>query len=180
MGYVNRLVFGRIWPRFDILPYSYFESRDADTMTTTANQLPPERAAWLARDFCQGFPAYVGYRVTRVSWGRFETQLAIEHRHAQQDGFVHAGVTGTMADHTMGYAAYTVIPEDHRILSVEYKLNFIRPAVGQELICRARIIKPGRTLIPTEAEVLAANRGATKLVAKAMASMAVVPENSLK
>ena len=138
-------------------------------------ELPAERAAWLARDFCRGFASYVGYRVSQVQWGRFETRLAVEPRHSQQDGFVHAGVTGTMADHTMGYAAFTVVPADCRILSVEYKLSFIRPAVGQELICRARIIKPGRTLIPTEAEVLAVNDGQAKLVAKAMASMAVVP-----
>jgi uncharacterized protein (TIGR00369 family) len=142
--------------------------------------LSEARAAWLAEDFCQGFASYVGYTVSKVQWGEFETRLAIEARHAQQDGFVHAGVTGTMADHTMGYAAYTVIPEDCRILSVEYKINLIRPAVGQELICRARIIKPGRTMIPTEAELWVVNQAESKLVVKAMASMAVVPASKLQ
>jgi uncharacterized protein (TIGR00369 family) len=143
-------------------------------------ELPQERAAWLADDFCQGFAAYVGYEVTRVAWGKFETRLPIRPQHQQQDGFVHAGVSGTMADHTMGYAAYTTISEEFRILSVEYKINMLRPAVGRELICKARIIKPGRTLIPTEAEVFAVNQGQPKMVAKAMASMAVVPSDRIR
>jgi len=143
------------------------------------NQLPAERADWLARDFCQGFIDFVGCTVSKIQWGKCESRLTVAPRHAQQDGFVHAGVTGAMADHTMGYAAFTIIPQDCRILSVEYKLNFIRPAVGQELVCRGRVIKPGRTLIPTEAEVLAVNHGEFRLVAKAMASMAVVPASRL-
>ena len=142
-------------------------------------QLSPERAAWLAQDFCQGFATHVGYEVTQVQWGKFETRLVIQPHHQQQDGFVHAGVSGTMADHTMGYAAYTIVSEGFRILSVEYKVNMLRPAVGQELICKAQIIKPGRTLIPTEADVWVVNRGQSKLVAKAMASMAVVPADRI-
>ena len=97
-------------------------------------ELSPERAEFLARDFSRGFPAYVGYSVLDVRFGRFETELVIEPRHTQQDGFVHAGVMATMLDHTMGYAAFSTIEPDFRILSVEFKLNFLRPATGDKLV----------------------------------------------
>lgn len=140
-----------------------------------SRELSPERAAFLAADFVRGFPAWVGYTVERAAWGVFETRLAVEERHRQQDGFVHAGVMATMADHSMGYAAYTTIPEDMRILTVEYKVNFLRPAAGQTLNCLARVVKPGRTLAITEAEVFALGPAGPVLAAKAMATMAVVP-----
>lgn len=143
-------------------------------------ELSPERAAFLARDFSRGFPAYVGYAVLDVRFGRFETELVIEPRHTQQDGFVHAGVMATMLDHTMGYAAFSTIEPDFRILSVEFKLNFLRPATGEKLICRARIIKAGSRLIPIEGDVFSLHDGSERLVARGMGTMASVPASRIK
>jgi acyl-coenzyme A thioesterase PaaI-like protein len=58
-------------------------------------------------DYVQGFPAYCGFEVLHVAHGIFETRLKLRPEHRQQDGFVHAGVMATMADHTAGYAAFT-------------------------------------------------------------------------
>jgi uncharacterized protein (TIGR00369 family) len=143
-------------------------------------KLSSERKEFLARDFVQGFPAYVGYTVKSVEYGRFETRLVIEPHHTQQDGFVHAGVMATMVDHSMGYAAFSAVEPDFRILTVEYKINFIRPAKGRDLICRSRVIKVGPKLIPTEGEVFSFDGTEETLVAKSMATMAAVPDRKLK
>jgi len=138
-----------------------------------------ERAAFLSRDYLQGFPAHCGFRVDRVADGAFHTSVAVTPAHGQQDGFVHAGVLATLADHTAGYAAYTLIPEDRRILTVEFKINFLKPAKGEEVRCRSRVLSPGRTLLVAESEVYAVSAGTEKLVAKATVTLMAVPADKL-
>lgn len=83
----------------------------------------------------------------------------------QQHGFIHGGVVGMIADSAAGYAAMTVVPADASVLSVEYKLNFMAPAKGASLIARGQVIRPGKTLIVTKAEVLAIHNGQEKVCA---------------
>ncbi len=83
----------------------------------------------------------------------------------QQHGFVHGGVVGMIADTAGGYAAMTVAPEHASVLSVEYKLNLLAPADGEKLIARGRVIKPGRTLVVSQAEVFAVKEGRETLCA---------------
>jgi uncharacterized protein (TIGR00369 family) len=73
----------------------------------------------------------------------------------QQHGFVHGGVVGMIADSAAGYAAMTVVPADASVLTVEYKMNLMAPADGEKLIARGQVVRPGRTLIVTKAEVFA-------------------------
>jgi len=134
-----------------------------------------DRFKFLKKDYRQGFPAYCGYEVGRVEAGRFETRLAVMNHHRQQDGFVHAGVIATMADHTAGYAAYTTVTENERILTVEFKINFFKPAVGDGLTCRSRVINGGRRIIVSESEVFSVDHGNETLVSKALVTLAVVP-----
>jgi len=108
------------------------------------------RIEFLRSDFVQGFPAYCGFTVDHISESRFETRLSVRSEHRQQDGFVHAGVIATMADHTAGYAAYTLIPETSRILTIEFKINFFKPAVGNLLVCRSAVISPGKSILAAE------------------------------
>jgi uncharacterized protein (TIGR00369 family) len=70
---------------------------------------------------------------------------------------VHGGIVGTIADSAAGYAAMTVVPASASVLTVEYKLNLVAPADGQRLIARGQVVRPGRTLIVTKAEVFAVN-----------------------
>jgi len=132
------------------------------------------RIEYLKKDFVQGFPAYCGFEVEKAANGRFETRLKLRPEHRQQDGFAHAGLMATMADHTAGYAAFTTVPEPFRILSIEFKINFFKPAVGNILICRAEVIKPGHTIIVAESELYTKPDTEEKLVAKAMVTLMAV------
>ncbi len=120
------------------------------------------------------FVADLGIRLASFGSGTCETELDIELRHLQQDGFVHAGVQATMADHTAGGAAATMIEPDHIVLTVEFKINLLRAAKGEQLTCRAIVLKPGSRLIVVESEIQCVNDGTAILVSKTTASMAVV------
>jgi uncharacterized protein (TIGR00369 family) len=138
-----------------------------------------KRIEFLRSDFVQGFPAYCGFKVDHVSEGRFETSLAVRSEHRQQDGFIHAGVIATMADHTAGYAAYTLIPETSRILSIEFKVNFFKPAVGDRLVCRSAVISPGRSILVAESNLYATLENGEKHVARATVTLMSVAARRL-
>ncbi len=120
------------------------------------------------------FVANLGIRLVSLGSGTCETELAVEPRHLQQDGFVHAGVQATMADHTAGGAAATIIEPDHIVLTVEFKINLLRAAKGDRLTCRSKVLKPGSRLIVVESEVQCENDGTSILVSKTTASIATV------
>jgi uncharacterized protein (TIGR00369 family) len=145
-------------------------------MTT---ELTETRKSYLHKDYSRGFIAYCGLEAVEFSPGAMVSKVDILDHHRQQDGFIHAGVLAAMADHTAGYAAYTLIPENHRILTIEFKINLLRPAVGPSLVCRARVIKPGRKIMVCESEVFDQRPEKEVLAAKMQATMAVVPENDL-
>ncbi len=85
------------------------------------------------------------------------TEIHIPHWEGieQQHGFVHGGVVGMIADTAGGYAAMTVAPENASVLTVEYKMNLVAPADGEKLISRGLVVKAGRTLVISKAEVFA-------------------------
>jgi len=136
--------------------------------------------AFLKKDFVQGFPAFCGFEVTHIDHGVFETCLKVLDKHQQQDGFVHAGVIATMADHTAGYAAYTTVSRKFRILTIEFKINYFKPATGPVVICRSKVINNGKKIKVVESEVFSASDGTEKLVSKAMLTMTAVPAESIQ
>ncbi len=79
-----------------------------------------------------------------------------------------------MADHTAGASAGTLVKEYEIVLIVEFKINLLRPAIGESLRCRANVLRAGKTLIVAESEVYAIKNGDEKLCAKAMVTLAVV------
>ena len=83
----------------------------------------------------------------------------------QQHGFVHGGVVGMIADSAAGYAAMTMVLATDSVLTVEYKMNLVAPADGEKLIARGRVVRPGKTLIITQAEVFAVKDGRETLCA---------------
>jgi uncharacterized protein (TIGR00369 family) len=89
----------------------------------------------------------------------------------QQHGFLHAGVITTIADVAAGYAAYSTMPAASEVLSVEFKVNLLRPGVGERFVARARVVKPGRTLTVVQADVFAIAHGAEKQVASFQGTM---------
>jgi uncharacterized protein (TIGR00369 family) len=90
-----------------------------------------------------------------VEHGRTEIHVPHWDGIEQQHGFVHGGVVGMIADSAAGYAAMTMVPASASVLTVEYKMNLVAPAAGEKLIARGQVVRPGRTLIVTKAEVFA-------------------------
>ena len=97
----------------------------------------------------------IGARLTRVEPGRVEIELPVRDDLGQQHGFVHGGIVGMIADSAGGYAAFTLMPADASVLTVEYKVNMLAPAEGDVLIARGEVLKPGRTLSVVRADVWA-------------------------
>jgi uncharacterized protein (TIGR00369 family) len=120
------------------------------------------------------FIAELGVVLDRIAPGECETSLRLERRHLQQDGLAHAGVQATLADHTAGAAAATLVGPNEFVLTVEFKINLLRPAHGERLRCRARVLKPGSRIDVVESELWAEDGGDSKLVAKAMVTLAVL------
>ena len=101
----------------------------------------------------------------KVAEGLCETSLVVQERLRQQHGFVHGGVIATLADHTAGGAARSV-SGDKDVLTVEFKINYLRPATGDRLRCSATVLRAGKAAIVAEALVYANNAGKEVLVAK--------------
>ncbi len=118
------------------------------------------------------FVRHLGLELLAVREGVCETALQIGEVHRQQDGFVHGGVQATLADHTAGMAAATRLGDEERVLTVEFKLNFLRPARGERLFCRAEVLRGGQNLSVVEATVY----DGEALVAKGLFTLVTVPK----
>ncbi len=116
----------------------------------------------------------LGLKLSDLGPGWCESVLPVGRKHLQQDGYIHAGVQATVADHTAGGAAGTLVKAGETVLSVEFKINLLRPAMGDRLRCRATVLRAGKTIIVAESEVFAGNDGIEKLSAKATVTLAVV------
>jgi uncharacterized protein (TIGR00369 family) len=122
------------------------------------------------------FMADLGVAPIDCAPGRVVTALTLAPRHLQHSGVVHAGVLGAMADHTMGAAAQTQAATDQLVLTAEYKVNLLRAARGARIECVGQVVKPGRQVSFTEAQVFAIDaQGKRVLVATASATMAMAP-----
>lgn len=121
------------------------------------------------------FIRHLGIALKDFGPGWCETSLALEPRHMQQDGFAHAGLVATMADHTSGASAGSLVAANESVLTVEYKINLLRPGVGESLFCRADVLRAGKRIIVSESSVYAITGETRKLVAKGIFTLAVVP-----
>ncbi|HSO06027.1 MAG TPA: PaaI family thioesterase [Pelomicrobium sp.] len=113
----------------------------------------------------QGIMQYLGAELTAVAPGHCEVRLPFKPELSQQHGYFHGGVIGTIADSAGGYAAFTLMPADSGVLTVEYKLNLLAPGDGDQLIARGEVIKPGRSLVVSRADVVVVKDGREKLCA---------------
>lgn len=115
-----------------------------------------------------------------TSWGKgwCGTKVNVLPAHRQQHGFIHAGVLMTLADHTCGGAAATTVPKGSDVITVENKISFLRPASGDDLTCRAEVLRAGKNLVFVEAEVMTGGDEGKVLVAKASSTLAVIPLNA--
>ena len=123
----------------------------------------------------QEFMATIGATLVSVEPGRVVIEVAHRKDLVQQHGFLHAGVVAALADSACGYAAFTLMPDDHAVLSVEFKQNLLAPARGERFRATARVIKAGRTLTVCSAEVVGLDPGEETLVAVMQATMIGLP-----
>ena len=118
------------------------------------NRINPSFAEDVAVSFAQQpIMNLIGARLSLVEPGVVEITLPYRADLAQQHGYLHAGVVATIADSACGYAAFTLMPAGSNVLSVEFKVNLLRPAQGVEFVTRAEVIKAGRTLTVVRADV---------------------------
>lgn len=143
-------------------------------------ELTHERQEFLTRDYERGFIRYCRYKAVGMTNGTFTSRVDINENHRQQDGFIHAGVMATMADHTAGYAGFTTVPETFQILTIEFKINFLKPAFGTALECSSTVIRRGRQVIIAESEVRDIRKDGEVVVAKAMVTLMAVPKEKLQ
>jgi uncharacterized protein (TIGR00369 family) len=116
----------------------------------------PNFAAEVKTSFAkQAVMATIGALLTKVEPGICEITLPYKTDLTQQNGFLHAGIVTTIADSACGYAAYSLMPSNSDVLSVEFKVNLMRPAKGSSFIAVAEVLKPGRTLTIVRADVFA-------------------------
>ena len=120
----------------------------------------------------QSIMRLIGAELTLVEPGIVEITLPYRSDLAQQHGYLHAGIVTTIADSAAGYAAYSLMPPGAEVLSVEFKVNLLRPARGKSFLARADVIKPGRTLTVARADVFGvAETGERELVATMLATI---------
>ena len=113
----------------------------------------------------QGAMALIGAELTELAPGYCAISVSMRPEISQQHGYVHAGIIATLVDSAGGYAGFTLFPADSSVLTVEFKLNLLAPAVGDRLVAEGFVVKPGRTLVITRGEVHAEKGGKRTLVA---------------
>jgi uncharacterized protein (TIGR00369 family) len=118
--------------------------------------------------------ATIGASLGTVEPGAVDVILPFRDDLTQQDGFVHAGIIAAVADSACGYAAHSLMPNSARVLSIEFKLNLLAPAVGERIEARARVIRAGRTITVCRADVVAITDNTAKLVATMTGTMMTV------
>jgi len=97
----------------------------------------------------------IGAELSRIEPGLVDISLPYRAELTQQNGYLHAGIVTTIADSACGYAAFSLMPAGSEVLSVEFKVNLLRPAKGDRFLARAEVIKPGKTLTVVKADVFA-------------------------
>ena len=142
--------------------------------------LNPAFAEEIERSFArQTMMKLIGAGLSHVSPGVIEITIPYRADLTQQHGYLHAGVVTTIADTACGYAAYSLMPAGSEVLSVEFKVNLLRPARGERFLARAEVLKAGKTLTVARADVfgIAAN-GDRELVATMQGTMICLRKDS--
>ena len=140
--------------------------------------MPPQADPALeeARRIYQSAPFIrnIGARVVEAAPGRIVAELALSEHLTQHHGFLHAGAAATLADHTAGAAATTLLRAGQAVLTVEFKINILRPGRAPHYRCEAVVLKAGRRLSVVESTIWACEGEGRELQSKASVTLAVV------
>lgn len=123
----------------------------------------------------QAYMKMIGAELTEVRPGSTEIRFPYASPLTQQDGFLHAAVTTAALDSACGYAALSVGPQGREVLSIEFKVNMLSPAVGESFVARAQVKRAGKKTAVCTADAFAVRDGREKLIATMLATMMFVP-----
>ena len=119
--------------------------------------------------------ATIGAELTSVIPGTIEIELPYSPDLTQQHGFLHAGIISAALDSACGYAAYSLMPADAAVLTIEFKVNLLAPGRGERFLFRGNVTKPGRTIIVADGQAYGLDAdGNAKLIATMTATNMVV------
>jgi len=119
----------------------------------------------------QGLMSALRAEMTSAGAGTVEIRCPFDKRLTQQNGFAHGGVITSILDSACGYAALSVAPTECEVLSVEFKVNLLAPAVGEAFVARAAVKRAGKKLTVCAADAFAVKGGGEKLIATMLATM---------
>lgn len=119
----------------------------------------------------QTFMKTLGAKLKEVRAGYCEIEVPYKKELTQQHEFLHAGVIGTIADTSAGYAAFSLFAADSSVLTVEYKLNLMSPGDGEKVIAKAQVLKYGKTLTICRSDVFVVKNGVEKICAAAQVTL---------
>ena len=118
--------------------------------------MTPAREQLIRDSFAsQGLMRTIGAEIKSISAGQLEIHFPVRPALTQQNGFIHAGAVTSVMDSACGYAAWSVAPDNHNILSVEFKVNLLAPAAGELFIVRSAVKRAGKTLTICTADAFA-------------------------
>ena len=147
-------------------------------MTSQFEPNDPDYKSRIAQSFAvQAIMQTIGASLLEVRPGQVEIGLPFDQRLTQQDQFIHAGVSSTIMDSACGYAAFSLMPADARVLTIEFKINLLAPAAGERFRAIGKVLKPGRSVFVAEAELYAETghkSNTSKLVATMVATLMAV------
>ena len=113
----------------------------------------------------------LGAEISVLHHGQVEIRVGYRPTLTQQNGVIHAGVLTSILDSACGYAAMSVGPEKHDVLSVEFKVNLLAPAKGERFVARAAVKRAGKNVTVCTADAFAIQNGQEKVVATMLATM---------
>lgn len=119
----------------------------------------------------QAITGTLNLSIERIAPGEIDLAMPFDRALTQQNGFLHAGIVTAGLDNACGYAAYTLMPAEADVLSVEFKTNLLAPAKGDRFRFEGRVIKPGRTITVAEARAYAVLEGQERLGATMTGTM---------
>lgn len=126
----------------------------------------------------QGLMSTLGAELVHIEDGEVHILLPYNKRLTQQHGYTHAGAITSVVDSACGYAALTKAPENREVVTVEFKINFVRPAIGQRFLAIGRVQTSGKLITVCTGEVCADIEGERKIVAIMQATVMNVRRNA--
>lgn len=147
----------------------------ADSGGPSPVTVSPEAFLAMGREILgrQPFSALLGAELNALEPGRCELQVSVTEHLKQQHGFVHGGVLAYLADNALTYAGGTALRVP--VLTGEFKINYVRPGVGERIVARAEAVHVGKTQAVCRCEVFAVSAAGEKLCALAQGTIVAVP-----